>query len=99
MHDEKMPQLIQNQARWDRILRFALGAALFGLGLSGLFTETVGAALRVVSIIPFATAGLGWCPLYEAIGVSTRRAGLRQSQPPPEPGTESPFAGGGAIAH
>jgi hypothetical protein len=88
MHDETMPRLPLNQARWDRQLRFALAIGLFALGLSGLFGETLSATLRIAALVPFATAVLGWCPAYDALGFSTRKeadghigtAGLHQNR-------------------
>jgi hypothetical protein len=68
----------QNQAWWDRAIRIGLGFVLFGLGLSGVFAEPVGGLLRVASLLPFALGGFGWCPIYQALGFSTRR---RSSQP------------------
>ena len=72
MHDDAMPQLPQNQARWDRQLRIAIAVVLFALGLSGLFGETLSAGLRIAALVPLATAALGWCPIYDALGRSTR---------------------------
>ena len=72
MSDEKAPELLQNEGGWDRLLRVGIGLALLGLGLSGLIGAPYDAWMRVASIFPFATALLGWCPLYQALGSSTR---------------------------
>jgi hypothetical protein len=78
MHDDWMPVLPMNQARWDRALRIVLGVALFALGLSGLFAESIAVGLRIAAIIPLATGGLGWCPIYDVFRTGTRGCPLRE---------------------
>lgn len=72
MSDERAPELLQNEGGWDRAVRVAIGVALLGLGISGLVAAPYDGWLRVASIFPFATALLGWCPLYQALKFSTR---------------------------
>jgi hypothetical protein len=81
MHDETMPRLPENQSNLDRVVRIGLALVLFALGVSGLFAETEGAFLRIAALVPLATGGLGWCPLYEALGISTREAPAPEPQP------------------
>ena len=50
----------------DRILRIVLGLALIALTLTG----TIG-AWGWLGIVPLATAGLGFCPLYTVLGFSS----------------------------
>jgi hypothetical protein len=80
MHDETLPRLPRNQARWERQLRIAAGIALFAFGLSGFFPETLGAAVRIVALVPLATGAFGWCPIYDALGFSTRGTPDQQSR-------------------
>jgi hypothetical protein len=72
MHDDWMPVLPMNQSRLDRVIRIAVGLILFALGVSGLFAESLAIGLRVASLVPLATGSLGWCPVYDALGISTR---------------------------
>ncbi len=55
-----------NMGRTDRIARFALGALLIVLTLTG----TIG-AWGWIGIVPILTAALNFCPLYTLLGVNT----------------------------
>ena len=63
-----------NEASWDRIVRFVLGAALLVLALAGVVSGTVGIVLAVVGAIFLVTGVVGFCPLYAISGIRTRRA-------------------------
>lgn len=78
MHEEGMPSLPVNQSGLDRGIRIAIAVALFSVGLSGLFAEPLGGALRIASLLPFALGALGWCPVYEALGFSTAEKAIRR---------------------
>lgn len=56
----------KNMGSADRIARFAIGALLIVLTLTG----TIG-AWGWLGIIPLATAFISFCPLYRIIGVKT----------------------------
>lgn len=56
----------KNMGSADRIARFAIGALLIVLTLTG----TIG-AWGWLGIIPLATAFINFCPLYRIIGVKT----------------------------
>lgn len=62
-----------NEAGWDRALRILLGVALLWIGWGGVVTGTFGAVLKVAGFLPLLTGLIGWCPLYAALGFSTRR--------------------------
>ena len=49
----------------DRIVRGVAGIALIAWALSG------GPVWAWIGVVPLATAGLGWCPLYVPFGIST----------------------------
>ena len=49
----------------DRIVRGVAGIALIAWALSG------GPVWAWIGVVPLATAGLGWCPLYAPFGFST----------------------------
>jgi len=62
-----------NQAGWDRVLRIVVGSVLVLLAWGdpsrswlGALAGIAGAALLVAGIV-------GWCPIYSALGISTRR--------------------------
>ena len=60
----------KNVGGGDRLVRVLLGAALIGAGL-GIVGGTVGTVIAAASLVPFATAALGWCPLYSLLGIRT----------------------------
>ncbi|MBU2513247.1 DUF2892 domain-containing protein [bacterium] len=55
----------KNVGSLDRIIRVVLGLAIIGLGI--FFQSWWGA----IGIVPLATAGIGWCPPYAVLGIST----------------------------
>jgi hypothetical protein len=59
--------LPQNIGTADRLLRFALGVVLLSLVFVG--PES---AWGYLGLIPLATALIGSCPFYTALGLSTR---------------------------
>lgn len=66
--------LPKNVGTGDRILRTVVGAALLGTGIWGLVSDehlssTTSGVLMGVSVVPFATAATGYCPLYQALGI------------------------------
>ena len=63
-----------NEAGWDRMARVALGLALLALGWSGAVTGTPGVVLQFGGFVPLVTGLLGWCPLYQVLGVKTCRS-------------------------
>ena len=62
-----------NEAGWDRVARVLLGVALLWLGWGGVVAGTPGVVLKIVGFVPLLTGVVGWCPLYAALGFSTRR--------------------------
>lgn len=54
-----------NVGNTDRIVRLLIGLAIVA---AGLYFQSW---LILVAIIPFATALIGWCPLYSLFGLST----------------------------
>jgi hypothetical protein len=59
-----------NEGAFDRLLRTLLGVVLliFGWGISGV----TGTVMIVLSVVMFATAAAGVCPLYALVGVNTQ---------------------------
>ncbi|MGL4666330.1 MAG: YgaP family membrane protein [Saezia sp.] len=56
----------KNVGGLDRILRIVIGAVLIGLTLSHVIGWW-----GWIGVIPFATALIGWCPLYMPLGMNT----------------------------
>ena len=55
-----------NLAKWDRVLRFVVGALLIGLSLNNVI-----GVWGWVGIIFVVTAFINFCPLYRLIGFNT----------------------------
>jgi hypothetical protein len=60
-----------NEAGWDRALRILVGAILLYLGWSGAVGGTLGWIFRIGGFLPLLTGIVGWCALYQILGVST----------------------------
>ena len=70
--------VIQNEGFWDRVLRMAAGFALLGwaaydLGREGAAFQAWHAAAMLAAVYPILTGMLGWCPLYQLLGVRSCR--------------------------
>jgi len=55
-----------NEAGWDRAVRVVIG--LGALSLTAVGPQT---AWGLVGLVPLMTGLLGYCPLYQVLGVST----------------------------
>jgi len=62
-----------NQGACDRALRIAVGLLLLGLGWLGFASGWPSATLKVVGFLPLVTGALGWCPLYDLVGITTKK--------------------------
>ena len=60
-----------NEGRWDRALRIVLGLTLLYLGWTGVVAGTLGWILKVGGFLPLVTGLVGWCALYQLLGIST----------------------------
>jgi len=60
-----------NEAGWDRALRVVAGVVLLYLGWAGVVGGTLGWVFKVGGFLPLATGLVGWCAVYELLGVST----------------------------
>lgn len=58
----------QNVGGIDKGVRIVVGVALIGLTLAGTLP-----AWGWIGVVPLATGLMGYCPLYSALGVCTRR--------------------------
>ncbi|MCK4391173.1 MAG: DUF2892 domain-containing protein [Desulfobacterales bacterium] len=59
-----------NMARWDRILRIIIGIILLFIGFSKGGLWWIGAVIGAIFVV---TSFISYCPLYSAIGLSTKR--------------------------
>ena len=57
--------MTKNVGTVDRIIRAILGLVIIGVGI--VFQSWWG----LIGLIPLATAGIGWCPPYALLGLST----------------------------
>jgi hypothetical protein len=66
--------MTRNMGTTDRLLRaFVLGLAALVAALAVGGGTLPGILLLVVGAVMFATAAVGFCPLYKVLGISTRR--------------------------
>lgn len=59
-----------NMGGKDRLIRVGVGLAMIGLAM----TDIIG-PWGWIGIVPLVSAVLGWCPVYMALGLSTRAQG------------------------
>lgn len=64
--------MIMNMGVVDRIARLIVGVALIAFALGYLAPETGWNWVGWIGVIPILTALFGNCPLYSALGFSTR---------------------------
>ncbi|MDO8359007.1 MAG: DUF2892 domain-containing protein [Devosia sp.] len=64
---------MQNVGTPDRIIRAIAGAALVAVPFLVTFPVWAFWTSVVVGVVLIATAGLSFCPIYAALGLSTRR--------------------------
>jgi uncharacterized membrane protein YfcA len=55
-----------NIGGFDRLARLIIGAALIASAVFGII-----GFWGYIGVVPIATALIGWCPVYRALGVST----------------------------
>ena len=54
-----------NEGSLDRAIRLLLAAGLAGYGILS------GSWLGLLALVPLGTALIGWCPLYQLLGINT----------------------------
>jgi len=62
-----------NENTPDRVIRVLAGAASAGLGFTGVIPGAWGMAAGAVGLVLLVTGAIGFCPLYAALGISTRK--------------------------
>jgi hypothetical protein len=56
-----------NEGTLDRVLRLVLAAGIGGYGMM------TGSWLGLIALVPLGTALMGWCPLYQLLGINSCR--------------------------
>lgn len=62
-----------NVSNLDRIIRFLSAVAVGVLYYMNVINGTTAIVLGAVAVIFFVTSLINFCPLYKALGISTRR--------------------------
>jgi uncharacterized membrane protein HdeD (DUF308 family) len=62
-----------NESNMDRIVRVVAGIALLGFGFFGSVSTTLGIVLSIVGVILILTGAIGFCPIYFALKLSTKK--------------------------
>jgi len=57
----------KNVGSTDKIIRYILGVLIIGAGI--MYNSWWG----IIGIVPIFTAALGWCPLYNILGTTTKK--------------------------
>ncbi|HTN52697.1 MAG TPA: DUF2892 domain-containing protein [Anaeromyxobacter sp.] len=57
---------MRNEGTWDRVLRVVVGLGILSLTLVGPRS-----LLGLVGLVPLATGLVGYCPLYQVLGIRT----------------------------
>lgn len=65
--------LKKNMGTIDRTVRIIIALLIFGIYFTGSIGGTLGAILLVFAVIFILTSLLSSCPLYTAIGLSTKK--------------------------
>ena len=63
-----------NESMTDRIIRVVIGVVMIAIFF--LFPGLLGAWnwLWLIGVVPLATGLIGWCALYQVLGISTNKA-------------------------
>jgi uncharacterized membrane protein len=62
-----------NESNIDRVVRAVVGIALLYLGLGGVLSGTLAIVADVVGAILLLTGAIGFCPIYFALKLSTKK--------------------------
>ncbi len=62
-----------NMGTLDRIIRIAIAVIIAVLYFMKLISGTVAIVLEVIAVIFILTGFIGWCPIYAALGISTKK--------------------------
>ncbi|MDH4231771.1 MAG: DUF2892 domain-containing protein [Nitrospirota bacterium] len=66
--------MTRNMGTIDRLLRTIIAVVIVMLLLSGAVSGTLAVLLGIFAVAFLGTSGIGWCPLYKPLGISTKKA-------------------------
>ena len=64
--------LSKNMGKKDKIARLVVAAIIIILDFAGVITGTLSWVLSIVALVIAATALVDFCPIYKALGMSTK---------------------------
>ena len=67
--------MTRNMGTQDRLLRILVALVIGWLYLSQRISGMLAIVLGVIALAFFATSVVGWCPVYNPFGFSTRKTG------------------------
>jgi len=63
----------KNMGTIDRLIRTVIAVVIAVLYFTGQISGTVAIVLGIVAVAFLLTSLVGWCPLYNPFGISTRK--------------------------
>jgi hypothetical protein len=63
----------KNMGTIDRVIRTVLAVVIAVLYFTGQISGTVAIVLGIVAVAFLLTSLVGWCPIYNPFGISTRK--------------------------
>ena len=67
--------MVKNMGPVDRILRVTAAVLVGVLLLTGVLKGTAGLILGILAVVFLLTAGIGFCPLYVPLKITTKKTG------------------------
>ena len=65
--------MTRNMGTIDRLIRTIIAVIIVMLLLSGAVTGTLAVILGIFAVAFLGTSGIGWCPLYKPLRISTKK--------------------------
>jgi hypothetical protein len=69
--------MIKNMGTIDRLIRTIIAVIIFMILLNGTVTGALAVILGIFAVAFLGTSGIGWCPLYNPLGISTKKTGRK----------------------
>lgn len=63
----------KNMGTIDRVIRTVIAVVIAVLYFTGQISGTVAIVLGIVAVAFLLTSLIGWCPMYNPFGISTRK--------------------------
>lgn len=65
--------MVNNMGTIDRVIRIVLALLVVVLYLMGQMSGLAAIVLGIIAVIFLATSAVGYCPLYQLLGISTKK--------------------------